>query len=230
MIQSALLVENLHCEIGRGPFALGPLTYNFAPGKMHALIGRNGAGKTTLLRCLAGLEKSCTGTVTLGDATLSPTKVAWAPARPHVASMFTVHEVLMFGRYPRHLGHPTRDDHTAVTELLERMQCRHLAERRLANLSSGELQKILIARALVMPAPVYLFDEPTTSLDVSAAREIMKILQNLAQIDQAVVIFTSHDLALVEDFADQVLGLAAGTITKTWSRPEFTHSELARFF
>ncbi len=215
---------------GARAFQLGPLDCAFSSDKLNALIGRNGAGKTTLLKSIVGIQPRQSGTLLLDDRALSPHDIAWLPQGAFTPAWYTVTEVLLFGRYPLHRGFPGRSDQLAIERALADLGISEFAGRALASLSSGELQKIHIARALAAEARVLLFDEPTANLDVAAAREVMKLLRDLTSRTHCIIIFASHDLALIEDFATQVSGIRGGQLAATWCDDDVRHESLVEFF
>lgn len=225
-----LHIQNLQTAHGTRGFHLGPIDAKFTRGKISALIGRNGAGKTTLLRAIAGLTGSTSDAITLSGRALDRKNTAWIPHGAATPSPFTVNDILIFGRYPIHHGYPSKADQQAVALALQSMNLTALRDRRLSTLSSGELQKAHIARALALTTDVLLFDEPTANLDVAAAREVMQLLQDLARKTSCVIIFSSHDLSLIEDFADDVVGIQNGKVAATWNKDQINHRDLVSFF
>lgn len=173
-------------------------------GRVLAVLGPNGRGKTTLLRCLAGLLSPTEGTVT----TTAP--VAYVP-QSHSASLgYPVADMVLMGR-SRHLrayATPSRRDRDLAAQALDRVGISHMAERSYAELSGGERQLVLIARALASQCRVMVLDEPVSALDLRNQARVLTILQELAASGMGIALTTHHpDHALhLADDAVLVLG------------------------
>jgi iron complex transport system ATP-binding protein len=194
-------------------------------GRFVALLGPNGSGKSTLLRTLVGMQWPLEGSIALGGRALATMDVA-ARAR-HVSAVlterfdpgwFTVFDIVSFGRYPHtdfrnELGD---EDRRVVAASLEAVGLGDFAQRLFAELSDGERQKAMIARALAQEAPFIVLDEPTAFLDAPARIEIFHLARRLAREGRAVLLSTHEvDLALREADAlwlvDRKGGFVAGS-------------------
>lgn len=189
-------------------------------GELLGLVGRNGAGKTTLLRVASGVLAPDRGEVRLGErpaATLS--RRAFARELAVVAQdnaipfAFGVLEVVLMGRSPHLglLGFETRRDHAIAEAALERLGILALAERSVLELSGGERQLVMVARALAQDAPILLLDEPTAHLDLAHRIQVLSLARELAREGRA-VLAVSHDLSLLARFCDRLAVLADGLI------------------
>jgi iron complex transport system ATP-binding protein len=188
------------------------------PGKLVAVVGPNGAGKSTLARAVAGIQKRTSGAVRwmgedlgrLRGRKLALTR-AFVPQRALVPDGVTVTEAVRIGRSPhlKPLQRPSRRDHDAVAEAMERAGVTQFAERKLTTLSGGELQRVQIAVALAQEAPVLMADEPTSHLDLGATVDIAKLLRGLADEGLAVML-VAHDLSLAAAVADTVVVMSEG--------------------
>jgi iron complex transport system ATP-binding protein len=195
-------------------------TVSVAPGRFVALVGPNGSGKSTLLRLLAGIWPATSGAVTLDGVALARLKrrdvaraVALVPQDTHVAFAFTVREVVAMGRHA-HLGRFERErdaDREAIATAMARADVTGLADRDATALSGGERQRVLIARSLATEARHLLLDEPTASLDVAHALDVLALCRRLADDGHAVAV-ALHDLNLARRFATDAVLLRAGTI------------------
>lgn len=194
------------------------------PGRLVAVVGPNGAGKSTLVRAAAGIQPLAAGEVRWNDR---PAKAlglrrlarirAFLPQRPSVPAGVTVRDVVELGRAP-HIGplrRPSAADHDAVDRALERTDTAEFAQRRLATLSGGELQRVQIAIAIAQQTPALLADEPTSSLDLGAASSVARLLRRLAVDDGLAVVMVCHDLALASAIADEVVVVANGATVAT---------------
>ncbi len=189
-------------------------------GEWLGLIGPNGAGKTTLLRSVARLVDH-DGKVTIGDQDCAsmPRRrlaqlVAYVPQRPTFPPDMTVSDYVLLGR-TAHIGYFSfeglRDRHVCAA-LMDRLDLTTFARRRLVTLSGGELQRLVLARALAQEAPVLLLDEPTSELDLGRRVEALEIVDSLRKERGLTVISALHDLTLAGQFADRLALVASGRI------------------
>jgi len=189
-------------------------------GGLLALVGPNGSGKSTLLRLLGGLWKADEGAVTLDGRAMKslPRRaiaraVAYTPQDTRLDFAFTVREVVMMGRHP-HLGRfevERESDRAAVNEAMRRADVAQLADRFVTELSGGERQRALLARSLATEAPILLLDEPTASLDIAHALDVLSLCRELAEDGKAIAL-AIHDLNLAARFADRVALLDKGRL------------------
>jgi len=188
-------------------------------GELVCLIGPNGAGKSTLMRTLAGMQSPLAGRVRLMDAdvtTLTPAERA-----RHLAVVLTerldvgilsAYELVALGRYPYTdwLGGLTETDHAAIQRALAAVGAVELAGRDVNELSDGERQKVLIARALAQEPALLLLDEPTAFLDLPRRAEVMTMLRGLTRTTGCAILLSTHDLDLALRTADRIWLLPAG--------------------
>jgi iron complex transport system ATP-binding protein len=208
-------------------------------GEWIALIGPNGAGKTSLLRAVAGLIPF-SGTIELEGHPVGSSsrreialRVALVPQSPQTPPELTVAEYVLLGRTP-HIGYlatETRADRLAAEGALDRLALRHFAERSLDSLSGGELQRVVLARALAQEAPILLLDEPTSALDLGRQQQVLELVDALRQEDELTVISAMHDLSLAGQFADRLLLLDQGTLVREGTAQEvLTESSIADYY
>ncbi len=200
---------------------LKDLSFRSPAGSILGVIGPNGAGKTTLIRALSGVIPLAGGSVRVNGADLSrlspnerARRIAVVPQARQLPPAFTGEELVMLGRTP-HLnwfGHITRRDEERVHLALERARAVDLAERRVGELSGGEQQRLLLARALAQEAPILLLDEPTTHLDLQYQVGLLDQVVSLARQDGLTVVVALHDLNLVSRYADRVALLVGGEL------------------
>ncbi len=215
-----LEVKSLRVAYG-DRLVLKDLSFQVLTGSILGVIGPNGAGKTTLIRALSGVVPLSGGLVKANGVDLSrlgsnqrARLVAVVPQARQLPPAFTGEELVMLGRTP-HLnwfGHVTQHDEERVHLALERARAFNLAERRVGELSGGEQQRLLLARALAQEAPILLLDEPTTHLDLQYQIGLLDQVAGLARRDGLTVVVALHDLNLVSRYADQVALLADGEL------------------
>ena len=190
-------------------------------GEVVALIGPNGAGKSTLVRAVSGIIPVQGGKVhTNGDDLLSMSTMQRARALavvPQAVTMppaFTVWETVLMGRTPylNFLGQVSTKDEQIARLALSKVEAQDLAERRVGELSGGEQQRVLLARALAQSTPILLLDEPTSNLDLHYQVSFMETVSSLAHRDNLAVLVALHDLNLAARYSDRVALLADGKI------------------
>ncbi len=213
-----LQAEQLCVRLQGRPILQG-INAAFASHTLAVIIGPNGAGKSTLLRALCGLEAAAAGRIMVpghGDLkALTPLArarlIAWVPEHSEMPFAFSAQASVVMGRFPWHQGRPTPADAAAAMAALKQLGIGHLAARPVQGLSSGERQKVMIARALASAAPIVLLDEPLANLDIGAALRLLLLLRDLTRSGRTLVV-TMHDLALAHRFADHGLCLDGGRV------------------
>jgi len=197
-----------------GRRVLGPIDVAVADGEWLGLIGPNGAGKTTLIKTAVGLV-SHLGEVSLDGRQRRPgLDIAWMPQRPRLPDEMGVADYVMLGRTP-HLGYlaaETKHDVDTVYLALAKLDLLGFARRPLDTLSGGEAQRVVLARALAQGAPILLLDEPTASLDVGHAVEVLEVVDQLRKEEGLTVVSAAHDLTLAAQYADRLLLISRGLI------------------
>lgn len=215
-----LEVESL--RIGYGDrLALKDISFQAQAGEILGVIGPNGAGKTTLIRALSGVLTPLAGSVRVaGDdlAALKPgeraRRVAVVPQARNLPPAFTGWELVLLGRTPHlnWLGQVSPHDEDCVRQAMERAQATDLADRRVGELSGGEQQRLLLARAMAQGAPLMLLDEPTAHLDLQHQVSLLEQVADLARHENLAVVAALHDLNLVSRYANRVALLVAGEL------------------
>lgn len=189
------------------------LNLELRAGELVGLLGPNGVGKSTLLRTLAGTNKPLAGRILLGDqdvARLTPLALArrlsmvlTSAPQPNLMNGYSL---VAMGRHPHSdwLGRLSAEDHESITWALNAVGGVDLAEKPLAQLSDGQRQKLMIARALAQDAKVMLLDEPTAYLDLPRRVETMQLLKGLARSAQRAILVSTHDMDLALRSCDQL--------------------------
>ncbi len=232
------IVEMRHVSVQYGDVdALANVSVDVHTGSWVGLIGANGAGKTTLLKVVARLigfegDVRVHGRSTAG---LSPRAfaqlVAYVPQKPEFPPEMRAIDYVSLGRLP-HLGYFGAEgphDRERSLELLQRLSLGAFAERHLTTMSGGELQRLVLARALAQEAPVLLLDEPTSALDLGRRVEALELVDELRIERGLTVVSAMHDLTLAAQFADQLLLLAGGAIVTSGTAEEVLREDSLDF-
>lgn len=190
-------------------------------GQVIGLLGPNGSGKSTLLRTLAGLQPTISGTVSVMGQTIKSNQVRQTARLLSVVLTdkidvrnLTVSELVSMGRYPftDWLGRATDQDHERIGIALEQVRMRGFSNRYFNELSDGEQQRTLLAKALVQDTPLIILDEPTAHLDLPNRISIMRLLRTLADETGKSILFSTHDLDLAVHNADHLWLLQKGGV------------------
>lgn len=212
----------LHLAAGyRQRLILQHLSLTVQAGEVVALVGPNGAGKSTLMRVVSGVLPARSGEVWLDDLNLlrlAPAaraqRLAVVPQLARLPEAFTVGEIVLMGRTP-HLplwaGEGAHDEAIAW-QAMRRVQVEAFAGRRAGELSGGEQQRVVLARALAQEPQVLLLDEPTAHLDLKHQITVLALVRSLAKAEGLAVLLTLHDLNQAAAYADRVALLQQGAL------------------
>ena len=230
---SALQFDSVSVRYGE-TIALSAFTETVSSGEWLGLIGPNGAGKSTLLRAVVGLCTS-TGTISIGSQTLAgrtdrerAALVALVPQAPVIPVDMTTRDYVLLGRSP-HIGYFANEsahDRDVVDGVLARLDLEPFASRHLGELSGGEQQRIVIARALAQEAPVLLLDEPTSALDIGHQQQALELVERLRSEQGLTVVSAMHDLTLAGLYADRLVMLDGGEAVASGSATEVLRADL----
>ena len=211
--------ERLHFGYNRKREILHGIDLNLPSNKFIAVLGPNGCGKTTLVKQINRILRALSGTVQIGDrqvSQLEPSElaklIAYVPQMTSGVMNGSVMDTVMLGRRPYIQWKPTDEDLEIVAKALIRLNISHLSQRLFNQLSGGQKQTVLIARALAQVPDIYLFDEPVSFLDVKNQLEIMAIGRELVEQDGKTVIMVLHDLNMALRFADHVVIMKDGNV------------------
>jgi len=188
-------------------------------GCFHAILGPNGCGKTTLLDLLSGYIRPASGKIHFNGQNLSDygkrrlsRLIALVPQEYRVNFPYTVREVVAMGRYPHQarFSHPTAQDMQIVENALEVCGAEELSGRFVTELSGGEKQRVIFARAVAQETSVLLLDEPCASMDVKHALRILNVASEQVRKKGVTVIAVMHDINLAARFADNLIFMKQG--------------------
>ncbi len=212
-----IALRHLTVSYGSRPILSG-LDATLAERGVTAVMGPNGCGKTTLLRCIGGLRQPSDGTVELDGRPVQDypardlaRRVAFVRQQSQTDLEFSAFEIVLMGRNPwqRRLENESQADRDIVEQCMRQTGTWHLRQARPAQMSGGELQRVMIARALAQQTPVLLLDEPVSNLDIAHQRDIMRLLRDATDKTVLIVI---HDLNLALQFCSHLLLLHQGGI------------------
>ena len=207
------------CVAHRGKPILHEVSFSLRPHRITVLLGRNGSGKSTLIRCVNGLQRY-TGEIRLDDVSLALTpprerarKIGILPQILPETSL-TVRALAALGRNPYvdAAGRLSPEDRRMVAEALRASGMEAFADRSLRELSGGERQRAFLAMLLAQNTRILLMDEPTTSLDVDARRELRDLIRTLAKKQKKTLLVVLHDLNEAIELADDVVILENGEV------------------
>lgn len=226
--------QNLSCGYGKESILKG-VSLQIAPGDFCALLGPNGAGKSTLLYALMGYLKPEKGCVELFGKNVSLLKgsyiarqIAFVPQESMHEFDHTVHETVLMGRFP-YLGllqTYSAEDYRVVDKVMSLLNLSSLKQRWLSELSGGEKQRVLIARALAQETPYILLDESLSQLDINHQIEIMHLLQDIHKNQGKTVLIVSHNLNLAANYAERLFFIKDGEILASGSPDQLMQPQI----
>lgn len=214
-----LLKTDIHRAGYDGLDILQDIRFELPPGRIMAVIGPNGSGKTTLIRALSGVLPRVQGSMRVNGTDLLAASekerarlLAVVPQSTHIPPAFSVEEVVLLGRTPHlnWLGNTSGEDLQNAEEAMRRADILDLRDRLCGELSAGERQRVILARALAQDTPVLLMDEPTSHLDLQYQVAFLTLARELALEGDKTVLAAMHDLNLAALFGDVVLALNGG--------------------
>ena len=214
----SILVQDLNCHYGQTP-VLQQIGFTAAAGELLAVLGPNGAGKSTLFRCMLGLLRYH-GSIQINGREASAltarelaAEIAYIPQSHSQTFNFSVFDMVLMGTTAQvgMLQAPGSKQYHQAEAALQKLNILPLAERGFEQISGGEAQLVLIARALAQGAKILIMDEPTASLDYGNALHVLRQIQSLTQ-DGYTVLFSTHNPDHALCYANQVLALQNGKI------------------
>jgi ABC-type cobalamin/Fe3+-siderophores transport system ATPase subunit len=217
---ATLELQNLTASYGEHT-VLEDVSLEIYPGEVLALIGPNGSGKSTLVKSLSGVLRPKGGSARVkGQDVYSLSHeqrakaLAVVPQARNLPEGYTVWQTVLIGRTPYlgWLGQPNEKDIERTRWALKRTGMEDYAERQINELSGGEQQRVLVARALAQETPVLLLDEPTAHLDLRYQSLVLSLVRELAREQALAVLMVLHDLNLVALYADRVALLVDGRL------------------
>lgn len=183
-------------------------------GKLITLIGGNGIGKSTLLRTITAIQTPISGEVTLNNKDIFSIENSKLAQQQSLVltdklpiSNLTVWELIALGRQPytNWIGTLSDEDYSKIKTAIQLTNIEHLSEKKHFEISDGQLQKVLIARALAQDTDLIILDEPTTHLDLFHKVSVFKLLQKLAHETEKCILFSTHDIDLAIQLSDEMI-------------------------
>jgi iron complex transport system ATP-binding protein len=217
---------------------LHDVSFSVPNGSLLALLGPNGAGKSTLAKIIARIHKPSDGSIRLGDANLLkiPRKqhariVSYVPQSSSVPFELNVQESVMMGRTPYAGLRPRNKDYAIVDAAIRALSLEPLRKKNLSELSGGQAQRVLIARALAQEPEALILDEPTSALDLRYQVETLELVRSVSVERRIASIIVIHDLNMAAAYCDEVVLLDQGEVVRQ-GRPEavLTAETLSRIY
>ncbi len=209
------------------------------PGQLVAVIGINGIGKSTLLRSLSGVQESLSGKIFIAEKdlkNLAPLEqaalISLVLTGQPVSKNLSVFELVALGRQPytNWIGRLTTNDLRHIKKSLRLVDIENLENKKCYELSDGQMQKVLIARALAQDTPLVILDEPTTHLDLYHKAYILQLLKKLTRKTNKAIVFASHEINLALQLCDKILLMQKDEIVIGSPQELVRSGELSKIF
>ncbi len=227
-------IRNLHHRIA-GTQILSGIDLDLPRGGITALVGPNGAGKSTLLSLMARITPLQQGAITVEDLQIGNCSdralaqvLAIMAQSNQVSARLRLRELVSFGRYPWHRGRPGPEDDALIEAALARFDLAAIADRFLDEVSGGQRQRAFVAMAFAQNTDYLLLDEPLNNLDIAAARNLMRLLRDMADTDGRTIVIVLHDINYATAFADRIVALKDGRIAAQGAPADVVTDQLLR--
>lgn len=208
---SFLKISNV--SIGYSEPLISDINASLDLGEVCLLMGNNGIGKTTLIKSILGQNKFLSGEISLNGKSilkLNPTeiasKIAIVFSKAEIPDNYTVTDLISLGKfihYPYYFK-LNQKDKNEINRIIDQLNLTQFQNKKITELSDGNLQKVFIGRALAQNSPFIILDEPTTHLDEENKLMILSLIRNLAKNENKLILFSSHDWRLAKDFSDKI--------------------------
>lgn len=209
-----LQLKNLSVGYDKSKPVLENINFSFSAGNLIGLVAKNGAGKSTLIKTICGAVTALDGSILIDDKKIDQItknelskKIALVLTEKPKLSGFTVHELVSLGRHPHSgfFGKLNSADKKIISASISMCGIEQLQNNYCDELSDGEFQKVMLARAIAQDTPVIFLDEPTAFLDFPSKVNIMRLLKYLTETQNKCIIIASHDLDLLLNNSDQIM-------------------------
>lgn len=226
-----LQVKGIEFSYNHHPILDG-IHFGLGPGEILGVLGVNGAGKSTLLKCINRILRPRAGSILLDELDVRKMRgdeiarhFGYVPQK-YTEESLTVFDAVLLGRKPYIQWSASTEDLLIVEDILTRLHLEHLAQRPVDRLSGGELQKVIIARALAQKPEILLLDEPTSNLDLKNQLQVMHIIAKAVKDYRISAIVSLHDINLAMRFVDSFLMLKQGKIHFLSSKEKVTPEDI----
>lgn len=215
----SLSIKHLHFGYSKDREIVHGISCEIPDRELVTVLGPNGCGKTTFVKCINRIHTPWSGQILLGGKDLSASphsdiakKVGYVPQVVSGSMSGTVIDYILLGRR-QYLNWKLREcDLLAVMEVLDKLHIREFANRDFETLSGGQRQKVVVARALLQAPEMYIFDEPTSNLDLKNQIEIMELARGIVDQDGKTVVMVVHDLNMALHYSDRIILMSDGHI------------------
>ncbi|MGE4267673.1 MAG: ABC transporter ATP-binding protein [Deferribacterales bacterium] len=231
-----LTAENLTFKLKNGRKILDDVSFSLGAGELCAVIGPNGAGKSTMMKIACAIMKPSYGAVTVKDKKISGMKrpeiakhIAYLPQFTHAVPC-TVYDSVLLGRKPHISWHPGQTDRNIADKVMTEMGIDSMRDKCVTEISGGEFQKTLIARALVQQAEILMLDEPINHLDVKNQLDIMDSIAEITKRSKLATLVVMHDLNLAMRYAETIMLMNDGKILYYGGRDGLTDEHLTEAY
>lgn len=212
-------IKDLNFSYPTKAHTLKNININVKKGKFTCIFGENGSGKSTLIKCILGLNKDYTGTIT------KECKIGYLPQKSEIQAHFpaTIEEVVLSGTIANNIKSIfyKKEDKENANEIMKKLGIYNIKKKSFADLSGGQQQRVLIARSLCTAKDLIILDEPTNGLDPSIANQIYTLLDNLKKNEELTVLMVSHDVERALKYADNIIELNNGEVTFSGTIQEY---------
>lgn len=226
----SLTIENVSVMLGR-KIILSNVYLQLSPGRLYGLLGANGSGKSTLVKTMVGLYQPISGSIKIEGKPIGnfARKIAYLPQKEEFDMDFpvTVSDVVQLGFFPslKGIGRLSAAQKTRAVDVMKQLEIHHLADRQIAQLSGGQFQRTLLARALCQDAEIFILDEPFVGVDHATEEIIIQILKEIANSGKLVMII-HHDLTKVKAYFDYLVMINQRIIASGPTEEVFTEENI----
>lgn len=233
-MEEMVSVDSLHFKYNNN-LVLKDMTFNVNKGDFLCILGPNGSGKSTLLKTITSILNPCRGKVQIFGKDINrykskelSKKMAFVPQNINIEYDFKVHDIILMGRSPfiNKFSKESKTDFEIVDYAMEITDTVYLKDRFINEISGGERQRVIIARALAQETELIVLDEPTSSLDINHQIEILDLLYRLNKEKNKTIIMVMHDINLAARFSNKILLINDGSIVKLGNPKEVITKEV----